>query len=103
MKRNLNQVLVTLAGKPIPVSAEPGSELLTLRTVSVNALLSSFDEERALPGAAKLERYQLATRINAADGDIELSAEEVALLKQLIGKAYTVLVVGQAYLALEAD
>lgn len=104
MKRNFDLVLVTLDGAPIPAGPSVDAGLLTLRSISTNALITAFEDERSLAGTEKLRRYQLALRINVKDqGNIELSVEEVALLKQLIGKAYAPLVVGQAYLALEAD
>lgn len=113
MKRNLNVVLLNLDKSPITEAmVEPlveGKEVvrkvtkLTLAAVATSALLANHQDERDLSGTDKVTRYKLAQRINDADREIEMSAEEVTLLKTLIGKAYAPLVVGQAFDLLERD
>ena len=76
-------------------------EVVKLKPVIVNALLGMFKDEEQLSGGEKLERWQLAIKINNADGDIELSAEEISLIKLLIGKMFTTIIVGQAFEMLE--
>lgn len=81
--------LVNVAQKP-----------LTLRFVCTDALMASFEDERGLSGEDKLKRYLLASKIHQTT-DGEVTAEEVALLKLLIGKGFGPNVVGPAYLHLE--
>ena len=74
---------------------------LTLGSVAINALLGTYADEQ-ISGEEKFKRYQFAERISSAGGQ-EVSAEEVALLKRLIGKGYPPIIVGPAFLALEKD
>lgn len=73
----------------------------TLKGVVVEALLAQFEDERQLSGEDKLKRYQLAMKVNESEGVCEMTAEEIALVKKLIGKAYGPLVSGQAWTILE--
>jgi hypothetical protein len=98
MKRNFDTQFVTFDGKAILSGDLP----LTLKRASVDALMVPFDDEKSISGEEKLRRYQLAVRINAG-GDVDLKAEEVSLLKLVIGKAYAPIVVGPAFLALETE
>ena len=93
MKINFNQPIKNIQGE--------GIKDLTLKTVSVESLLATFDDERSLLGEEKAKRYLLATRIYANPEDIDLTVEEISKIKQLIGKGYGPLVVGQAWEILE--
>lgn len=99
MKRNFSAVLKTIEGAPIAKNGKP----FTLLNVAIEALLAAFDDEVSLSGEQKLARYNLALRIQNSDGVVEMTVEEVAQLKMLIGKAFAPLVVGQSYLLLDAD
>lgn len=84
-----------------PASACPPSEpacgkVLTLSDVAVASLMGAFPDERDLSGDEKIKRFALAMRVRNAK-DATLTAEEISLLKKLIGKAYGPLVVGRAY------
>jgi hypothetical protein len=60
--------------------------------------LNTQDEKGAIQGTEKQKRWHLATRIWTAEEVIELSVEEVALLKNLVDKAFpSPMVVGQAW------
>lgn len=102
MKRDFSQELVGLGGQKLVEANGDEQRPMTLGTVSVNALMGQFADEQGLSGEEKFRRYQLAERITAA-GVQEVSAEEVALIKRLIGKAYGPILVGPAYIALEKD
>lgn len=99
MKRNTTAAIKTLTGEPI----KDGQADLTLGAVATNALLMPYEDERNLSGDEKVKRFKLAQRIHDAAGEVDISAEEITLLKSLIAKAYTALVVGQAYAILEAE
>ena len=71
--------------------------IVTLGEVSENALLATFPDEQSLAGEEKMKRFALARKIHEQRKDPVLTAEDIALLKKLIGKAYNALVVGQAY------
>ena len=93
MKLVVTQQLTDLDGNPLPQETK-------MRTIFVNALLADYKDEQNVSGEQKLERYELALRINAYD-EVELKVEEAALLKKLVAKAYTPLVVGQAWKLIE--
>lgn len=103
MKRNLNVVLKTLDGQPLKEDHNGAVRDVQLSRLAVNALLVNYPDEQSLSGEDKVKRFKLAKQINDADGDVEVTAEQVALLKSLIAKGYTPLVVGQAYEILEGE
>lgn len=88
MKIDFSKPIADLDGKPV--------EDLTLRVVALNALMAMLPDEQRLPGDKKVERFALAMRVNAG-GEVDVSAEDAALMKDLIGKVYGALVVGRAY------
>lgn len=100
MRVNFDQPLVDLDGKLIEEGAEGEKKEVTLRVVCINALFTP-DEKDNPSGEKKLERYLLAQRI--ATGEAEVDVTELALLKQLIGKYFGVIVVGQVYPMLEGE
>ena len=74
---------------------------LSLRDVCVESLLA-VDKREILDSEEKLKRYNLALEIFNSKKD-SLSAEEIVLLKALIGKYYSTLIVGQALPMLDSD
>lgn len=101
MKRDFSQELVGLHNAKLAELIDGEHRPMTLCSVSVNALMGQYQDEQSLGGDEKFRRFQLAVRIT--EGDQDVSAEEISLLKRLIGKAYTPMVVGPAYVALERD
>ena len=72
---------------------------LDFKTVCVNSLLAAHPNESP-DGTEKLRRYDLAMQIYKDEKE-DLSAEEIVLLKELISKVFTTLVVGQVFKALD--
>lgn len=89
------QELTDFSGAVLKIGDEP----LTLRRVCVEALLAQHPGETA-DGTEKLKRFQLAQKIHGGDA-VDLAAEEVVLVKRLIGVAYAPLASGQAWLMLD--
>jgi len=79
-----------------------GRAEMTLKAAIVNALQAMFEDERALDGEEKLKRWQLAMRVYLG-GDVDLSSEEIAKIKKLVGKLYGPSVVGPVWTALEGE
>ena len=100
MKIDFTTPIQTLDGKPI--LNNPGNQPATLKTITTDALLASFEDEKNITGEEKLKRYLLATRIYANPQNIDLTVEETALIKKLIGKGFGPLIVGQAYEIIES-
>lgn len=98
MKIDVNYQFVNLDGKVIK---EPTTDKkkegppFTLRKVCTTILLNPGEEK--IKAEDKIERYHLAQKIHQSNGLVDMQAEEVALLKRLIGENYPPLTVGQAY------
>ncbi|MCD6262343.1 MAG: hypothetical protein J7J52_04905 [Deltaproteobacteria bacterium] len=92
---NMSAELKTLDGEPLIDAGKP----VTLKDVSVNALLAQQERE-TLDAKEKLARYELALKVNKG-GDVEVTVEEIAKIKDCVGKVYPTLVVGQVFHLLE--
>jgi hypothetical protein len=68
------------------------------KDIMVNALL--VNDEKA-EGTDKMERFLLAKKVSQATNEISLKAEEIVLIKEMVGKVYSPLIVGQIYELLE--
>lgn len=96
MKVDFSQPVKTLQGENIK---DPDGKDFTLQAVCTNALLAESEEK--ISGQEKCDRYALALAIHAAVEPYDLSAENISKLKDLVGKTYTTLVVGQAFQMLD--
>ena len=74
---------------------------LTLADVAENALLSDYRDEQNLDGVEKLKRWTLAKKIEDTKSSVTLNADEIALIKKLVGKAYNPLVYGEMVQAID--
>lgn len=94
---NLSKSFVDLKNKSI----ENEGQLFTLKDAITQCLLIEFPNET--PDAEdKVKRFKLAIKVNGATEDsIELSAEDISLIKKVIGKSFGALIVGQAFDFLE--
>ena len=94
MKIDFKQHLKNLDGDIL----KEGDKELTLGMVSVGALLAPEEVD----GNEKLIRFELAQKIHKGECQ-ELSVEEAALIKKLIAKPFTTLVVGQSLKMLDGQ
>lgn len=69
---------------------------LALGDVCCVALQAQLPDEQNLSGAEKVKRFKLAVAI-ANGGVQDLKAEDISLLKTMIGKCYGTAIVGRAY------
>lgn len=104
MKVNVRYKFKDLTGKVIK---DPEGNPFELKTV-INNVLLALDPPQAsgrsaeqTSGDEKARRYMLAVKVYGAKDFVELSVEDVAMIKDLIGKTQAPLVVGQAYEVLE--
>lgn len=96
MKRNLDTLILNIDGQPFEDSA-------TLKTVCFLAATATLPTDQNAPIANKLALYALAQKLHIG-GEVDLTAEEIALLKERIGKAFaSVVVIGRAFELLEKD
>lgn len=98
MKLDFSKALIGIKG--VPLKKAGSDEDVDLKHIAVEALLAQFQDEPNLPGEKKMKRYALAEKISVP-GEVELEVEEVALLKDLIGKAFGPAVVGPAFKVIE--
>lgn len=91
-----------------PVTDKDGVPLIkqpTLGSLCESALFAQYADERDATGKEtitpeeKFSRWKLSTKLHG--NNVTLSAEELALLKKFVGKAYGPLVVGQAWTLLD--
>lgn len=113
MKIDFNKKFTELDGTIIPESpptmekndngemVEKKYPPFTLRKACTNVLVMRQADERGrekqLTGKEKVERYELAKKIHNSTGLVDLEAEEIALLKKLIGEIYPPITVGQSF------
>lgn len=73
----------------------------TLGSVAETALLSAYQDEPNLSPEDKVKRFALAEKIHLHPTDAQLTAEDVALIKKLVGKSFNALIVGEAWRLLD--
>lgn len=98
MKIDMSAVLTDLDGKPIfeaDAQGQPTTKPLTLRIACRGALLSPLRGDDALTGEQKANFFALALLVG--QDAPELKIEQVATLKERIGKGYSPLIVGRCY------
>ena len=115
MKVNFNQDLKKFDGSSIKrieriqcpncgfISGGPDkiiSDETTLKFVAQESLLAVLQEDK-ITGEEKAKRWLLGTRIETNPENIDLTTDEISLIKQLIGKSYGSLIVGPAWKMLE--
>ena len=110
MKIKINSIMKNVYGEPLksqrkkfrPKGSDKPTEFedMTLKDVIVNSLLGEFEGEK-LTGEQKLERYKLAMKIQDGKSEIDLNSKDVVLIKDLIGKAWSPLISGQAWELIE--
>lgn len=103
MKRDFNQVLIDLEGKPFKDEKKVD---LTLRRVVTDALGSTLPGDDSKTGDEKFKLFKLIVKVNdactkGALADIE--AEELTIIKERVGRSWNTLVMGPAYILLEKD
>ena len=102
MKINFNVSLKNLKGETLREQKGKDLKILTLGDVCSNALLVNFKDEN-LNGKDKLRRFKLAQKIYGKKEPVSVTAEDIALIKELVAKSYTILVSGQVWELLEGE
>lgn len=95
MKRNFNAIILNLEGQPFDGSP-------TLKTIAFMAISAQALGDDRMTGDEKLKLYAVGTKV-AAGGVVDLKAEEIAVLKDRIGKTMFPVIVGRAFDLLDAD
>jgi hypothetical protein len=96
---NVNTVLTQLNGDPVMDMDGKGNAVeATVKMALVNAVLSPVQTDKPMD---KFRKDELARKIYNTDGEVELTAEEVVLLKDRVGESYAPIIVGQVWRLLE--
>ncbi len=103
MKINFSTPLTSLTGEPLEELKSDGKtkKPILLRDVAINALMSLTENDKNMSGTEKNSRYMLGMKLVSQSDVIELEVEEVAKIKELIGKVYLPVIVGIAWQLLE--
>lgn len=94
MKIDIAQPIRDLENTPI--------EGVTFRTVACLALTNSLPGDERLTDNQKLTMFALALRIQKDFMPLDFKIEELALIKERIGRGFSVVVVGRCYEIIEA-
>jgi hypothetical protein len=95
MKRNFDAPMTDLLGNPYADSA-------TLKTVCLLAFQSPAKGDDSLSGQEKLAQYVLASKV-VKGGVVDITAEDITLLKDRLAKTIQTLAYGKAVELLESD
>lgn len=83
---NLKSVITNLVGSPFPESAVSSSPM-TVKSAIVFVLVNSIPGEN-LSGDEKFKLYQLAVKVHSEEDSVDLSVEDVSLIKNRIGTMF---------------
>ncbi|NLH51823.1 MAG: hypothetical protein GX459_03130 [Bacteroidales bacterium] len=97
MKVKVNQELKDV--KDLPIKKSEGGNL-TLKDVIITSVLSPMqgDDQKV-----KFDKYEIYKKVkdDYVGGEVELTAEEITLIKKCIGQLQPPLILGQAFEILE--
>jgi hypothetical protein len=104
MKVDVSIVLKNFKGEPHKeyVDGKLTDTDLTLKSAIVSSMTAIYQDERP-DGAESFKRGQLAHRVYKTEHELDLTVENIAEIKRLIGKYYGPTVVFAAYTILEGD
>ena len=86
-------------GEPL----KEGGTIITHGLIAFRALNADIPDDKVEP-SVKYERYKLASRLHGPKADkepINLTIEDAALIKKLVGKVFPPFIMGQVWDALE--
>lgn len=98
MNVSICYTLADFDGTPLQLNGSP----VDLPGVMMDALVSEQSDE-AVAGTEKLARWLLATRVAACTDTMEMTAEELALVKARIALFFPTQIAGQAWHLLETQ
>ena len=95
---NFSKEITTLEGQVIQKQDVNGKNegRMELKDICIPSLLAIYGDEPKLKAEVKVERFTLAQKI-IKGGEIELTPEQIVMIKVVVGKKFGPLFVGQAY------
>ena len=97
---DFTQVLIGMDNKEIPNTGSDPKKPLTIGDVTVQALETLLDEDRKSTGAEKFHMDEIARKVYQNKKAV-LTAEQISMIKDRIGKVYGPLIVGAAWRVLD--
>lgn len=88
MKVNVDTPILEITGEPVP-------DLLA-KGIMIDALMVSMEDDVSLSGEQKIKNFMLAQRLSVG-GEVELTSEEVGLIKSRVAKIFNVLGTGRIW------
>lgn len=82
------------------LDGSPAGDGLTLGAAIEQALLIPAKGDDQLTGAAKVKLFMLASRLHGKES-ADLTAEDVVLVKERVGRLFTPIVVGRVWAAID--
>lgn len=98
MKIDFSRTLTNLDGSQIVVQADKAPRPLTLGDVAANSLLA---DDRDATGAQKVARFSLALKVYEAKEPLDLTPEDVSLIRERVGQTCVPLICGRSYQMLD--
>lgn len=98
MKVDFDTVLTNLSGEEL----KENDKKHILKDISINSLMANIQQQGDNPeaGTVKIKRYELARKINDG-GVVEVTAEEITMIKERVGIVMPTMVMGSVYDILE--
>lgn len=90
MKLKVDKILYQLDGLPIK---DENGESVTLKKVICSALINSQSSD----GLEKFKRGKLASTIWEAESEVDLTVDDLSLIKKLVGEVFGALIVYQVW------
>ncbi len=91
-----------LKGTPLTINGKENGEKATVGWACVEALLATYEDEKNLGGEEKIKRHKIAVKIHGKP-EVDLKAEEITKIKNLVGKAFGPLIVGRVFEILDPE
>jgi hypothetical protein len=98
MKIKINETLLGVDGVQ-PLQGEQGRNL-TLKDICISSVLTPMQDDTQ---EQKFKKWEIFKRLRDADAIVELSAEEISIIKKAMGKLSPPLVMGQCFELLETN
>lgn len=77
-------------------------KIITLRDVCIGSLFGQIDSDKGVSGVQKNKWFCLAINLQTNDKP-DLKSEDITLLKNRIGKLYSILIIGRSFEILDPD
>jgi len=95
MNIDFDAPILDFKGTPVP-------EGMTVGSCAIAALQHLYQGEEITPDV-KVKRFKLAVRIAQADLPLSLTADDVSVIKTVVGKYWNPLVVGRVFEAIDPE